>query len=66
MGENGTGKSTLLKTICGLLAPVSGHVSFHQNVQAEMSWLPQQADIDRSFPISVFDVVSMDAYRGAG
>ncbi|SHO57025.1 putative siderophore transport system ATP-binding protein YusV [Vibrio quintilis] len=64
MGENGTGKSTLLKTICGLLAPVSGHVSFHQNVQAEMSWLPQQADIDRSFPISVFDVVSMGCWPG--
>ncbi|CAM3951018.1 High-affinity zinc uptake system ATP-binding protein ZnuC [Vibrio aerogenes CECT 7868] len=62
MGENGTGKSTLLKTICGMLSPVSGHVSFRQNTQTDMSWLPQQADIDRSFPINVFDVVSMGCW----
>ena len=27
-GPNGHGKSTLLKTICGLLTPVSGHITF--------------------------------------
>lgn len=62
MGENGAGKSTLLKTVCGLQPPVSGSVLFQGTSLNEMSWLPQQADIDRSFPIRVFDVVSMGCW----
>ncbi|MDC0612448.1 ABC transporter ATP-binding protein [Vibrio sp.] len=60
MGENGAGKSTLLKTICGIQPAVSGSVSINKAVS--LSWLPQQADIDRSFPINVFDVVAMGCW----
>jgi len=62
MGENGTGKSTLLKTISGLQVPVMGHLRFNEKIQDNMSWLPQQNDIDRSFPIHVFDVVAMGCW----
>lgn len=64
MGENGAGKSTLLKTICGLQPAISGRVAV--TGQASMSWLPQQADIDRSFPITVFDVVAMGCWPRKG
>ncbi|MCE0495839.1 metal ABC transporter ATP-binding protein [Vibrio salinus] len=64
MGENGTGKSTLLKTICGIQPAIGGDVEIKQC--ARMSWLPQQAEIDRSFPITVFDVVAMGCWPDNG
>jgi len=62
MGENGTGKSTLLKTLCGLQPALSGRVLFKEDAQSKMAWLPQQADIDKGFPINVFDVVAMGCW----
>lgn len=32
IGANGTGKSTLLKTICGLIPPLRGSISYGQNI----------------------------------
>ena len=63
IGENGVGKSTLLKTICGILPPIGGEVQFSSDsVKKSISWLPQRTDIDCSFPISVFDVVAMGCW----
>lgn len=65
VGPNGAGKSTLLKGIVGLLPPLAG--SIERNPRArEVAYLPQIAEIDRSFPISVYDLVAMGLWRSAG
>lgn len=53
IGPNGGGKSTLLKGIAGRIRPLSGHI--HQHI-APLAYMPQIADLNRDFPISVLDL----------
>ena len=58
VGENGSGKSTLLKTLLGLVKPLSGTVEFLGGLKStEIGYLPQQTQIQRTFPASVMEVV---------
>ncbi len=58
LGENGAGKSTLVKGILGLINPVSGSIEFGDGLRvSETGYLPQQTQIQQSFPASVFEVV---------
>ena len=66
VGPNGAGKSTLLKTIMGLIAPDTGRIGLGALRPDRIAYLPQQAELDRSFPISVADVVLLGAWRRAG
>jgi zinc/manganese transport system ATP-binding protein len=66
VGPNGAGKSTLLKGIMGQLQPLSGWMSLDGFTRHDVAYLPQQMEIDRSFPISVFDFASMGLWREAG
>ncbi len=65
IGANGSGKSTLLKTVAGLMQPVSGSLSFSEP-KGNMAWLPQQSEIEKSFPITVFDLVAMGCWQKCG
>lgn len=65
VGPNGAGKSTLLKTIMGQVRCNSGRVVTHANV-SRIAYLPQQAEIDRSFPISVRDCVLLGYWSRSG
>ncbi|CAO97532.1 ABC transporter ATP-binding protein [Erwinia tasmaniensis Et1/99] len=65
VGSNGCGKSTLLKTLCGILPPVSGSVSLSVP-SPSIGWLPQHSEIERGFPITVFDLVAMGLWRRCG
>lgn len=65
-GPNGAGKSTLLKGIVGMLSPLSGAISLPRSKTRKIAYLPQAADIDRSFPINVFDVVAMGLWDRRG
>jgi len=60
IGENGTGKSTLLKTISGLLKPIYGTMQFNVH-RREIGYLPQQATIRNDFPASAKEVISSGA-----
>jgi zinc/manganese transport system ATP-binding protein len=59
VGPNGAGKSTLLKGIVGLVRPLEGIIDRAPLRRGAIAYLPQQPDIDRSFPISVIDTVSL-------
>jgi zinc/manganese transport system ATP-binding protein len=65
-GPNGAGKSTLFKGVVGLLAPLSGGIDLNGCRVHDIAYLPQIADIDRSFPINVYDMVAMGLWRRAG
>ena len=56
IGPNGGGKTTLIKTILGLIKPISGELNLHIS-KTNIGYLPQVNQIDKRFPISVFDVV---------
>jgi zinc/manganese transport system ATP-binding protein len=66
VGPNGAGKSTLLKGIIGELRPLSGSRKLENFNKSDVAYLPQQIEIDRSFPISVFDCVAMGLWREIG
>jgi len=67
VGENGSGKTTLMKTILGLQSPVSGEFSFSDGLQKnEIGYLPQQSDVQRDFPASVFEIVLSGCQNGLG
>jgi zinc/manganese transport system ATP-binding protein len=65
-GPNGAGKSTLLKGISGALSPLGGSIERLSCRERDIAFLPQAAEIDRSFPINVFDMVSMGFWRRIG
>lgn len=54
IGQNGGGKTTLIKTILGLLKASSGSVDIKSD---KISYVPQNSSIDKTFPISVKEVV---------
>jgi len=66
VGPNGAGKSTLIKAIAGTLRPVAGRVDRGALPTRDLGYLPQAAEIDRSFPLSVADTVAMGAWRSIG
>jgi len=63
VGPNGGGKTTLLKILLGLLEPQSGSVSVFGKPpiagRKQIGYLPQHANLDSKFPVTVMDVVLM-------
>jgi zinc/manganese transport system ATP-binding protein len=66
IGPNGAGKSTLFRGLAGILKPLSGSIDLGGLDVRDIAYLPQSADIDRSFPISVFDFVGTGLWRRIG
>lgn len=58
VGENGSGKSTLVKSLLGLKSVEKGRILFGDGLrQNEIGYLPQQTDVQKDFPASVYEVV---------
>ena len=70
VGPNGAGKSTLFKAIVGLIPFTTGHISIYgedcRSSHGFVGYVPQQGDIDWTFPVSVYDVVMMGRSRHIG
>ena len=57
-GENGTGKSTLIKTILGFQKPLAGSITFSKELDAcSIGYLPQQNASLKDFPATVREIV---------
>ena len=59
VGPNGGGKTTLLKSINSFIKPRSGRIILENIEKKQIAYMPQQTEIDRSFPLTVNDVVAM-------
>lgn len=58
VGENGSGKTTIMKGITGLKKPSSGSITFGEGLNSyEVGYLPQREEIQRDFPASVEEIV---------
>ena len=58
VGENGSGKSPLMKTILGLQPPISGRILTGDGLRKnEIGYLPQQTMVQKDFPASVREIV---------
>ena len=66
VGPNGAGKSTLFKGVVGVIKPLAGRIERNGVRPQDIAYLPQVAEIDRSFPINVYDMVAMGLWRGKG
>jgi len=66
LGPNGGGKSTLLKAILGLVPIQNGDIQRPYLKPKDIAYLPQQAEIDRTFPLTVHDVVALGLCQTKG
>ena len=66
VGPNGAGKSTLFKGVVGAIKPLAGRIERKGVLPRDIAYLPQVAEIDRSFPIDVYDMVAMGLWRSKG
>lgn len=66
LGANGSGKSTFVKMMLGLMRPLSGRVAWPGGRPREIGYLAQMTEFDRRFPIRVRDLAAMGAWRGFG
>lgn len=67
VGENGSGKSTLMKGLLGLLKPLKGDLILEEALQkSSIGYLPQQTDLQKDFPATVFEVVLSGCLKQRG
>ena len=67
VGENGSGKSTLIRGLLGLKAPEKGEIRFGDGLSStQIGYLPQQTQIQRDFPASVWEVVLSGCLNSLG
>lgn len=64
VGPNGAGKSTLVKALAGLLKPLGGRIDGLAGQR--VAYLPQQASLERGFPVEVGEFAAMGLWREAG
>lgn len=73
IGSNGSGKTTIIRTVMGFLRPASGTVSLFgepamdfRQLRKRIGYVPQALSVDFKMPISVRDVVCMGRFGLAG
>ncbi len=71
IGPNGAGKSTLIRTLVGMIRPLTGRIlmggePLTPTIGAQIAYVPQRSAVDWDFPISVGELVMMGRYRQRG
>ena len=67
VGENSSGKSTLMRTMLGLQRPLGGAIEFGDGMrQDEIGYLSQQTAIQKDFPATVWEIVLSGCQASAG
>ena len=68
IGPNGSGKSTFLKTVTGLIPPISGQITHPKSSISPptIGYIPQAEKLDPVFPVSVVEIVVMGACAQLG
>ena len=67
VGENGSGKSTLVRSLLGLKNVEKGQIIYGDGLkQTEIGYLPQQTDVQKDFPASVYKVVRSGRLNSRG
>lgn len=66
IGPNGSGKSTLVKGLTGFLRPMEGSIDRCGLLPRQIAYLPQRLEVDRNFPITVFDTVLLGLWQEIG
>ncbi len=61
LGQNGTGKTTLLKALLGLIEPLDGEIYMSESVaqRDRLGFVPQRCDFNNSLPTTVGEFVSL-------
>src|SRR6266705_6765373 len=66
VGANGAGKSTLLAAIAGVVPLADGVVDCAARRRQRMAHLPQVAAIERDFPLTVSELITLGGWREFG
>ncbi|MGF7161117.1 zinc/manganese transport system ATP-binding protein [Rhodoligotrophos appendicifer] len=66
VGPNGAGKSTLLKGLIGAVPASAGRIEQIGTHRRDIAYLPQISELDRSFPITVLDLVALGTWSKTG
>jgi ABC-type Mn2+/Zn2+ transport system ATPase subunit len=69
VGPNGSGKTTFLRGLLGILRPRQGEIRLTPPPEARglgFGYVPQEKAVDHVFPLSVLEVVLMGRYRQLG
>src|SRR5678809_971051 len=61
VGPNGSGKTTLVRTMLGLVQPVSGRITYPAGIP-RFGYVPQRPELERSFPLTAMDMVLMGTF----
>lgn len=59
IGENGVGKTTLVRALLGLLKPRSGEIDIPAS--EKLGYVPQFRNLDEEYPLSIRDFVSLNS-----
>ena len=66
VGPNGAGKSSLLNVLAGIARPYRGDIVSPASARKRVAYLPQQAELDRDYPVAVGEFVGLGRWRNFG
>jgi len=65
LGENGVGKTTLVRALLGQLRPQAGSIEFLNDQEpVKLGYVPQFRNVDEEYPLSIREFVALNLYHG--